>query len=207
VEADAMKQVFAIAGVVIIVGLAAFGLWKLIAGTLADSGKEAVVETTAPLLDRAASAAGEKIKQAIVETPDEKLEDGAETLSRKSYYITKGLIKGQLGAILDDVNKSDIDEKMVQVGKDVSEKMVRPLSKGLSEGSAKVLEDLDSSLTGVREFADKNRDLLEAISQGVQSLHESIEKSRNQPPTPQPGPPTPFGVPPAGPPPLPHPAN
>ena len=178
-----MRSVLKYLGASVVVVLAMYGVYALLAAHLtASQGKEAV-ETASPFVQGAASAAGEKLKEALRNTPDEKLEKDSEELSGKLYPIAKGAIKGQLEAILKDANRGDVPEKMYQTGKDVSKNVVAPLSKGLAEGSHEVLKDLDKSFQEVREFKEKNKDLIDSIAAGLATLKKTVPEL---PPLPRP---------------------
>ncbi|MBI5571726.1 MAG: hypothetical protein HY914_17420 [Desulfomonile tiedjei] len=169
-----MRSVLKYLGAGVVVAFAMYGAYALLAAHLtASQGKDAV-EAASPFVQGAASAAGDKLKETLRNTPDENLEKNSEELSRKFYPIAKGAIKGQLEAILKDANRSEVPEKMYETGKDVSKNVVAPLSKGLAEGSREVLKDLDKSFQEVRDFREKNKDLIDAIASGFVTLKKTV---------------------------------
>jgi len=169
-----------------------YGAVVLVSGWLeAPHGKKAV-ETMHPFVRGATSAAGEKLKEAIQQTPDDQLEKSSEDISRKMYPLAKGALKGHLEAILQDANRAEVPQKMFQAGKDVSENVVRPFTGGLAEGSAKVLEDLDKTMQGVRKFKQDNQDLLNSIASGLENVQRGIKELPPLSAPPLPPPPLPF---------------
>lgn len=172
--------------------LAIYGAITLVSGWMDASHGKKAVETMHPFVRGATSAAGEKLKEVIQQTPDDQLEKGSEDISRKMYPLAKGALKGHLEAILKDANRAEVPEKMYQTGKDVSEKVVRPFADGLAEGSAKTLDDLDKTLQGVRKFKQDNQDLLNSIVSGLEAVRKGIDQHPELKPPPLPPPPFPF---------------
>ena len=166
-----MKTVLKYLGAAVVSVLAAYGAYALLSAHLTAAQGRQVVES--PFVQGAASAAGEKLKEAIKNTPDKKLEKDSEELSEKLYPIGKGAIKGQLEAILKDANRKDVPEKMYETGKDVSGRVVAPLVKGLADGSNDVLKELDKTLQGIQTFREKNKDLIDSIASGIATLKKN----------------------------------
>lgn len=179
-------------GAAVIIGFALYGVATLIARSLTARDGERAAGAVSPFVQGAASVVGEKAKEALKKTPDAKLEKDSEDISRKLYPIAKGALKGHLEAILNDTNRADVPEKMYQAGKDVSEKVVRPFSKGLAEGTGKVLQDVDKTLQGVRSFQENNKDLLDAVTKGLEALHKAARENPGLFPPPPPPLPLPF---------------
>ncbi len=157
------------------VALAAYGLFRFVSDRLDYSHGKQAVESAHPFVQGVSSAAGEKIKQTLKETPDAKLEEDAELLSRKLYPIVKGAVKGQMDAVLNDPNRAEIPEKMVQTGKEIAESVIKPLSEGVAQGSQKVFEDLDKGLGELRKFQEKNKDLIEGLQSGISAIRRQLE--------------------------------
>ncbi len=172
-----------------IVGFALYGIATLVARSLTAKDGERAAGAVTPFVQGAASVVGEKAKEALKNTPDAKLEKDSEEISKKLYPIAKGALKGNLEAIMKDANRAEVPEKMFQAGKDLSEKVVRPFTKGLAEGTGKVLTDVNKTLQGVRTFQENNKDLLDTVTKGLEALHKA---AREHPGLLPPPPPLPF---------------
>lgn len=172
-----------------VIGFALYGAGTFVARSLTATDGERAAGAVAPFVQGAASVVGEKAKEALKKTPDAKLESDSELLSRKLYPIAKGALKGNLEAILKDTNRAEVPEKMYQTGKDLSEKVVRPLSKGLADGAGNVLQDVDKTLQGVQTFKENNKELITAITKGLEALHNAAKEHPGLLPPP---PPLPF---------------
>jgi hypothetical protein len=172
-----MRRILAYIGGGVILCLAVYGAVSLVLGRLDGSFGRKAADVVRPVVRDAASAAGEQLKKTIKETPDEQLEKESEDISRKLYPIAKGALKGHLEAILKDANRGEVPKQMYQAGKDVSEKVVIPFGEGLAEGSSKAVESLDKSLQEVRKFQENNKDLLNSIAQGLESVRKGIREN------------------------------
>lgn len=156
--------------------LAMYGVFRIVSDRLDYSDGKKTVESTHPFVQGAASAAGDKLKQTLKETPDEKLEEDSELLSRKLYPVVKGTVKGQLDAILNDPKRTELPEKMVQTGKEIAETVIKPLTEGMAQGSQKVLEDVDKGFEEIRRFQEKNKDIIQGFQSGIKAIKEQLEK-------------------------------
>jgi hypothetical protein len=181
-----LQKILAYIGGALVFCLAIYGAVTLVSGWFDASHGKKAVETVHPFVRGAASAAGEKLKEVVQQTPDGQLEKGSEDISRKMYPLAKGALKGHLEAILKDANRAEVPEKMYQAGKDVSEKVVRPFADGLAGGSVKVLEDVDKTLQGVRKFKQDNQDLLNSIASAVEAVRKDVTERPGLPLPPPP---------------------
>ena len=164
--------------------MAIYGLFRFVSDRLDYADGKKAVETAHPFVQGVSSAAGEKLKQTLKETPDPKLEEDSELISRKLYPIVKGALKGQLDAIKNDPNRSELPETMVQTGKEITENLVKPFAEGVSQGSQTVLQGVDRGLDEFRKFQEKNKDIIEGVQSGLKALGVHLEKSpskSNQP--------------------------
>ena len=148
------------------------------------------------LTDSVTSYAGKKLKQSLKDTPDESLEEGAEFATRKLYPIIKGILKGQFDAIISDTKRDEVPRKAYEAGKETSEKVVKPFAEGLAEGDSSALKELDKTVKDVRKFKEENKDVLDAVQQGLEELRKNLKELPPLPPL-QPLPPPML-------PPLPH---
>ncbi|MGO9570168.1 MAG: hypothetical protein ACLP5H_21775 [Desulfomonilaceae bacterium] len=172
---------YTLAGLVII--LAFYGAAKLLSGFMTKSQGSRAAEVAQPFVQGAASAAAEKLKQSLKEVPDAKLEQDSEWLAKKLYPITKGIIKGQVDSFLQDPNRNELSEKMYQAGKEFSDKVLRPFSRGIVDSNKQTLDDADKTLQAIRKFGDTNKDLLDAVTQGLDALGRNFRE--NPPPRPE----------------------
>jgi hypothetical protein len=183
------RNALAYVGAALVLGFALYGAVTLIARSLTAKQGEHAAEAVAPFVQGAASVAAEKTKEILKNTPDEQLEKDAELLSKKLYPVAKGALKGHIDAILKDANRTEVPEKMYEAGKDLSEKVVKPFSKGLADGSTKVLGDLDKTLKDVRTFREQNKDLFDSVAKSLGALHKAAKENPGFLPPP---PPLPF---------------
>jgi hypothetical protein len=188
----------------LLVVLAIYGAIKLTSGVLTRAHGERAVQMAQPFLQGAASAAGDRLKQSLKDTPDAKLEQDSEWLARKLYPIAKGIIKGQVESFLQDPDRNELPEKMYQAGKEFSEKVLKPFSRGVIDSNQQTLEGADKTLQAIRKFSDTNKSLLDAVTQGLDALSRNLRE--NPPPRPEfpgmdqrplapPSPPRPFEEP------------
>jgi hypothetical protein len=178
-----MSKVLSTIGALTLIVLAAYGCVKLISAAVGLFQGQEVAKVAEPVVKDVASSVADSIKQTLKETPDSRLEEESEILSRKLYFITKGALKGQMGAIVKDTEGPDIRDKMHQAGKNVSQNLVTPFTKGLAEGTTSSLKDLQQVVGGVRQFLDENRDLVNAVAEGIKELRRNLE--HNAPLTPR----------------------
>jgi hypothetical protein len=172
------RTVLACIGAVLVIGFALYGAVTLFTRSLTSTDGERAAGAVSPFVQGAASVAAEKAKEALKNTPDDRLEKDSEDISKKLYPIAKGALKGHLDAILKDSHRAEVPEKAFQAGKDLSEKVVRPFGKGVAEGSGKVIEDLDKTLKGMRTFREENKDLLDAVAKGLDALHKAAKENQ-----------------------------
>jgi|GEM_PF-1380112 len=147
------------------------------------------------LMDSVTSYAGKRLKQSLKDTPDENLEEGAEFVARKVYPIVKGILKGQLDAIISDTKRDEVPRKMYEAGKETSEKVVKPFAEGLAEGASSALKDLDKTVKEVRKFKEENKDVFDAVQQGIEDLRKNLKELPPLPPLSPPKPPPPPPLP------------
>lgn len=167
---------YTLAGLVIV--LALYGLTVLLTGFMTKSQGERAAEVAQPFVQGAASAAAQKLKQSLKEVPDAKLEQDSEWLAKKLYPITKGVIKGQVESFLQDPERNVLPEKMYQAGKEFSDKVLKPFSRGVVDSNQQTLEDADKTLQAIRKFGDTNKDLLDAVKQGLDAFSKTFREDR-----------------------------
>ncbi len=177
-----MSKVLSTIGAVVLFVLAGYGLVKLMSASVSYFQGPKAAEIAGPIVKGAASSVANTVKQTLKETPDSKLEEDSEILSRKLYFITKGALKGQMDAILKDTKGPDVRNKMLQAGKDVSQNVVAPLARGLAEGSSNTLKELQQTVGGIRQFLDENRDLVNTVTDGLRDLRRNLEQNAPPPP-------------------------
>jgi len=167
---------YILAGLVIV--LAVYGAVKLLSNSVTKSQGERAAEVAQPFVQGAASAAAQKLKQSLNEVPDAKLEQDSEWLAKKLYPITKGIIKGQVESFLQDPERNQLPEKMYQAGKEFSDKVLKPFSRGIVDSNQQTLEDADKTLQAIRKFGDTNKDLLDAVKQGMDAFGKTFREDR-----------------------------
>ena len=180
-QIPAMNKPMKWALILVALALAGYGAFRLVSDRLDYSDGKKAVETAHPFVKGASSAAGEKIKETLKNTPDAKLEEDSELLSRKLYPVVKGAVKGQLDAVLNDPNRSEVPEKMVQTGKELVENVVKPFAEGMAQGSSKVLEDVDKGLGEIRKFKEKNKDIFQDLQSGINALRQQLDRGTGNP--------------------------
>ncbi len=177
-----MTKGLAVIGLVFLLGFALYGGIRLASDSLTKEEGEKAARAAHPFVEGAASVANEKIKETLKNTPDKQLEKDAELYARKLYPVAKGALKGQLEAITKDPDSNEIPEMMRQAGKDVTERVIKPFTEGLAQGSGSVLKDLDKTVENVRKFTEENRDFIESVTSGLKGLHETLKEGAPVPP-------------------------
>jgi hypothetical protein len=167
---------YTLTGLVIV--LAVYGAVKLVSSSMTKSQGERAAEVAQPFVQGAASAAAQKLKQSLKDVPDAKLEQDSEWLAKKLYPITKGIIKGQVESFLQDPERNQLPEKMYQAGKEFSDKVLKPFSRGIVDSNQQTLEDADKTLQAIRKFSDTNKDVLDALKQGMDAFSKTFKEDR-----------------------------
>jgi hypothetical protein len=167
---------YTLAGLVVL--LALYGAVKMLSGFMTKSHGERIAEVAQPYFQDAASAAAQKLKQSLKEVPDAKLEQDSEWLAKKLYPITKGIIKGQVESFLQDPDRNQLPEKMYQAGKEFSDKVLKPFSRGIVDSNQQTLEDANKTLQAIRQFSDTNKDVLDAVKQGMDAFTKTFREDR-----------------------------
>jgi hypothetical protein len=167
---------YTLAGLVIV--LAVYGAGKLLSGVMTKSHGERAAEIAQPFVQDAASAAAQKLKQSLKDVPDAKLEQDSEWLAKKLYPITKGIIKGQVESFLQDPDRNQLSEKMYLAGREFSDKVLKPFSRGIVDSNQQTLEDADKTLQAIRKFSDTNKDVLDAVKQGLDAFSRTFREDR-----------------------------
>jgi hypothetical protein len=167
---------YVLAGLVIV--LAIYGTVKLLSGLLTESHGQGAAKVAEPFVQDATSAAAEKLKQSLKEIPDAKLEQDSEWLAKKLYPITKGIIKGQIDAFLQDPDRNELAAKMYQAGKEFSDKVLKPFGRGIVDSNQQTIEGADKTLEAIRKFSDTNKDLLNAVKQGLDAFSKTFQEDR-----------------------------
>jgi hypothetical protein len=177
------KALFYVFSAVVVV-FAVYGAVKLVSGFLTEERGKRAAQTVNPFVKGVASVAAEDLKQSLSKTPDDQLERDAELYTKKFYPIAKGIFKGLAESVKNDPERAEIQQKAYQAGKDVSEHIVRPFSRGLFEGSEPAIGDLEKRVGEVRNFTEKNKDVLDALSSGLNFLQNTLKNMPAPPPPP-----------------------
>jgi hypothetical protein len=179
-----MKKAFFYVFSAVVVAFAVYGVVKLVSGFMTEERGKRAAQTVNPFVKGVASVAAEDLKQALSKTPDDQLERDAELYTKKFYPIAKGIFKGLAESVKNDPERAEIQQKAYQAGKDVSEHIVKPFSRGLFEGSEPVLGDLEKRVGEVRNFTEKNKDVLDAVAGGLKFLQQNLKNLPAPPPPP-----------------------
>ena len=154
-------------GLGLLFALAFFGALAIAFNFLTESQGR----TVGPFVSGILSVVVERAKKDLAETPDKDLEASSQDLSKKLYPVFKGAILGQVDSFVKDPQREQMRKKMQQAGKVFSEEVAAPFAHGVSQGSGKVTKELDSTLNHIREFTNKNKDLLNSLNSGLKALH------------------------------------
>jgi len=148
--------------------LAIYGAVAIIAGFfLTKSHGRNAAKAVQPFVSGVTSAVKDQVKHKLEQTPDAQLEKDAYEVSKKMYPIAKGALLGQMEAFVKDPRREELPAKMREAGKVASEQIVVPFTQGLAEGTGKAFVNLDRAAEGVRKLQDKNKDLVEAITNSI----------------------------------------
>jgi len=161
----------------VLVLLASYGLMVILVNQLDGGDGEKAVGTVHPFVSGAASAAGDRAREALMATPDDTLEKEGEALGRKLYPAVKGFLKGQMDGFTADPDRKDLSKKVFDASKEVSKDVVSPLGEKLHEQSQVILNDLDQTLQGVKKLRDDNRDLIDGLTSGLEALRNRLKQS------------------------------
>lgn len=178
-----MLKIFKIFIGILILVFSGYGIYHFISTSLTKSRGEQLVENQ--FVQGVATKTAEKLRENLLNTPDDKLEKESEQFTRKMYPIIKGALKGQMEAIKEDSQRADFPKEMYETGKQLSERILQPFVKGFIDGSGKNLGDLDRTVQELKMFTEKNKDVLDSIGQGLSFLNKTL---KNLPPPPHPGP-------------------
>jgi len=179
-----MKKILILIGGLVVISFATYGAIRAVSDLFGRKTAEKASEAAQSFAAGTAAKTGEKIAETIKQTPDKKLEDDAELMTRKLYYLSKGALKGQIDAILSDPNRAEVPQKMFEAGKDVSERLVKPFARGLAEGSSGLLEGNDEKVQKLKELSREGKDLIEILTQQLGQIGKAIKE--NAPPLPPP---------------------
>ncbi|MCA1961831.1 MAG: hypothetical protein LDL33_13680 [Desulfomonile sp.] len=179
-----MKKLLILIGGLVVICFATYGAIRAVSDLFGGRAAEKASEVAQSFAAGTAAKAGEKIAEAIKQIPDKKLEDDAELMTRKLYYLSKGALKGQIDAILSDPNRAEVPQKMYEAGKDISERVVKPFARGLAESSSGLLEGGEDQVRKLKELTRESKDLLEVLTQQLGQIGKAIKE--NAPPLPPP---------------------
>ncbi len=174
-----MKKFLTYALAALVIALAVYGGITLLSGFLNKSPGQLATEMAQPFAHATVDAAGDRLTQTLNKTPDAQLEKNSEWMASKLYPIGKGIIKGGAESFLQDPQRSEVPDKMYQAGKEFSETILKPFTRGVYESNQKNLQEADKTLQALRKFSDTNSDLMNALSQGLDTL---IKKFKENPP-------------------------
>lgn len=177
-----LKKFGKLAALVVLLLLASYGLVVIVVNRLDEKVGTQAVGSVEPFVSGIASAAGKKAKESLMATPDSQLEREGEELGRKLYPATKGFIKGQLESLAKDPERKDIGKKIFDTSRDLSKDVVSPIGEKLEEQSQAVLRDLDQTLQGIKKLRDENKDLIEGLASGLETVLKKL-KQAPQPPS------------------------
>ncbi len=176
-----LKRLGKLTALVILVLLASYGLVLIVVNNLDERTATKTVETVQPFVSGVASAAGKKAKESLMATPDKQLEQEGEELGRKLYPATKGFIKGQLESFAQDPDRKQIGKKIFDATREISKDVVAPFGDKLEEQSQAVLRELDQTLQGVKKLRNDNKDLIEGLASGIETILKTLKQAAPPP--------------------------
>jgi|GEM_PF-940389 len=177
-----LKKLGKLAAFVVLLLFASYGLIVIVVNNLDEQTGSKTVESVQPFVSGITSAAGKKAKESLMATSDSQLEQEGEELGRKLYPATKGFIKGQLESFGKDPERQDIGKKIFDASRELSKDVVSPLGDKLQEQSQAVIRDLNQTLQGVKKLRDDNKDLVEGLASGLETVLKKL-KQASPPPT------------------------
>ncbi len=166
----------------IVVCLAAYGAFKLVAERIIPAHERKAGEMTGAFLAGLAHSAGEDFKKTLKQTPNAQLEADGELFGERFYPMMKGLIRGHLKAMQEDPEKEKISKAMYEAGKEFSKIVAQPFAKGVADGSADALADVGKTLKSIQQFTEQNPELVDAIVQGLGLIHRGLKEIVPPPP-------------------------
>ncbi len=105
----------------------------------------------------------------------------AKELGRKLYPATKGFIKGQLESFAQDPDRKEIGKKIFDTSRELSKDVVAPFGDKLEEQSQAVLRELDQTLQGVKKLRNDNKDLIEGLASGIETILKALKQAAPPP--------------------------
>jgi hypothetical protein len=155
--------------------LAAYGAVRLGADVLTARQGEQVAEAASPFVQGAVSATGRQMKQVLTETPPEVKQKQGEELGRAMYPLTKGVMRGQMEAMMDDPQAGVISDVSFEAGKEFSKRVVKPFAQGVATGSAgALLEDLGIGPDDIEALSKHKGALIDAFKKGIRNVEENL---------------------------------
>jgi hypothetical protein len=177
-----MRTALSVAGTLVILFFAGYGVFTMVAGPPgAGRGKDAG-ELAGTFTASAMLSAREMVKKDLESTPDAELEKNAEFWTRKAYPVTKGILKGQIKAYLDDKDRDEMPQIMYEAGKVFATQVVQPFAQGVADGSPKAIESIDKTVRGAKELGADAGKVLDAVTQGVKQFRKGVEEFRGHGP-------------------------
>ncbi len=169
---------------VVTIVLALYGTVKLISGSLTKEDGQRAAETMSPFMTGVASVAQEKLRQSLVEIPDEQLERNSELYVKKLYPLIKGTVRGLADSMEHDPNAAEMRESAYRAGKHFSENLMQPFTRGVLENSGPMVDELDKRFGEIRNFTEKNKDAIDIITGGLNFLQKALKNAPAPPPPP-----------------------
>lgn len=158
----------------VVIALAVYGAIKFVETHLDFGHGAKAVETVHPFVKGAVSSTKNVVKDSLIETPDAQLEAEGELFGKKLYPASKGFVRGQWEAFSQDPDKKAIVKKILEAAADLSKDFTAPVTEKIQDSSQSVLQDWTKALQGVKKLRDDNKDLLEGISSGLESLQKKL---------------------------------
>jgi hypothetical protein len=186
-----MRRALTFIGLFLLAALALYGAFMLISNHLTQKQGQAAGEAVSPFVSGFIQSAGEQVRETLRTTSDEQIQQDAELYTKKFYPAFKGAVKGLSESLNNDPRREEITRQAYETGRQVGQLVVEPFSRGVTDGAGPVLHNLQNKAEEIRNFTEQNKDILNAVSGGLQFLQKALKNA--------PGPPHPQGIPPGGP--------
>ncbi len=184
-----MKRAFTYIGLFLLAAFALYGIFVLVSNHLTQKQGQVAGEAVSPFVSGFIKTAGDQVRETLRNTSDEQIQQDAELYTKKFYPAFKGAIKGLSESLNNDPRREEIATQAYETGHQVGQFVVEPFSRGVSDGAGPVLDNLQNKAEEIRNFTEQNKDILNAVSGGLQFLQKAFKNP--------PGPPHPPGGSPA----------
>lgn len=181
-----MKKVFTYIGLFVLAAFALYGAFALVSAHLTQKQGQAAGAAVSPFVSGFIKTAGDQVRESLRTTSDEQIQQDAELYTKKFYPALKGAIKGLSESLNNDPRREEIATQANETGRQIGRFVVEPFSRGITEGAGPVLHNLQNKAEELRNFTEQNRDILNALTGGLQFLQKTFKNP--------PGLPHPSGV-------------